>query len=80
MNPTTNEYQSILITASSNKADLNLLLDAAENYMIPHHDAEVIIKEVVAAVSTWKSIAIRLGIAKREISLFEGRLGSKTLG
>lgn len=80
MNPTTNEYQSILITASSNKADLNLLLDAAENYMIPHHDAEVIINEVVEAVSTWKSIAIRLGIAKREISLFEGRLGSKTPG
>ncbi len=80
MNPTTNEYQSILITDSSSKADLNHLLDAAENYMIPHHDAEVIINEVVEAVSTWKSIATRLGIAKREISLFEGRLGSKTLG
>lgn len=80
MNPTTNEYQSILITASSSRADLNLLLDAAESYMISRKDAEIIIREVVEAVSTWESLATRLGIVRREFSLFEKRFGSMTIG
>lgn len=80
MNPTTNEYQSILITVSSSRADLNLLLDAAESYMISRKDAEIIIREVVEAVSTWESLATRLGIVRREFSLFEKRFGSMTIG
>ena len=34
MNPTLNEYQSLLISSTSNKADLNILLDACEDYML----------------------------------------------
>lgn len=34
MNPTLNEYQSLLINESSNKADINILLDSSESYMI----------------------------------------------
>ncbi len=74
INPTNSEYQSILITASSNKADLNLLIDAAEDYMIKRSDAESIINEVVEAVKSWKVLARRLRIHEREMALFSGRL------
>ena len=74
INPTNSEYQSILITASSNKADLNLLNDAAEDYMIKRSDAESIINEVVEAVKSWKDLAKSLRIPEREMALFSGRL------
>lgn len=74
INPTNSEYQSILITASSNKADLNLLIDAAEDYMIKRSDAESIINEVVEAVKSWKDLAKSLRIPEREMALFSGRL------
>lgn len=74
INPTNSEYQSILITASSNKADLNLLIDAAEDYMIKRSDAESIINEVVEAVKSWKDLAKSLRIPERDMALFSGRL------
>ena len=70
MNPTDSEYQSILITPSSNKADLRLLLDASEEYMIPRKEAETIIHQVTTAVQSWEVLARRIGIAQREIDLF----------
>ena len=75
MNPTTNEYQSLLITSSTNKSDLSLLLDASEEYMIGKEEAAKIIQEVTDAVKGWRRIAAMLGIAKREIELFENKLG-----
>ena len=63
-----------VITASSNKADLNLLIDAAEDYMIKRSDAESIINEVVEAVKSWKDLAKSLRIPEREMALFSGRL------
>lgn len=71
MNPTTNEYQSLLITATTNKADLNLLLEASEEYMIGKEEATRIIQEVTDAVKSWQKMALGLGIAKREMDLFE---------
>ena len=39
--------------------------------------AKGIINEVVAAVKDWRVLANRLGIAKREMSLFEGVLDNR---
>ena len=75
MNPTTNEYQSLLITSSTNKADLNILLEASEEYMIGKGEATKIIAEVTNAVKGWRRVAASLGIAKREMALLENRLG-----
>ena len=75
MNPTTNEYQSLLITSSTNKSDLNLLLEASEEYMIGKEEAAKIIDEVTDAVKGWRRMAANLGIAKREMELFENKLG-----
>lgn len=71
MNPTLNEYQALLINSTTNHADLQVLIDSAEEYMIGREEAEHIIDEVKAGVRHWKSIAARLGIAKREMDVFE---------
>lgn len=77
MNPTLNEYQSLLITSTSNKADLQTLLDACEEYMIGRNVAEIIIQEVTDAVQDWRSQALRLGISKREMDVFASVLDSR---
>ena len=74
MNPTLNEYQSLLINKSSSKSDLDLLLQASEDYMIPQSDAQRIIDQVKETVRSWRAMANRLGISQREIEYFAARL------
>lgn len=74
MNPTLNEYQSLLISADSNKADLNILLAACEDYMLNKKTAEKIVAEVVEAEKGWREFAMRLGLPKREMEMFAGVL------
>jgi Uncharacterized protein related to capsule biosynthesis enzymes len=70
MNPTLNNYQSLLISSSTNKADLSILLDACEDYMQNRDIATKIIFEVASVVKDWKILATRLGVARREIDMF----------
>lgn len=72
MNPTLNDHQSLLISASSNKSDLGILLDACEDYMLDAHEARRIITEVVDATREWRRLAVRLGASKREMDMFGG--------
>jgi serine/threonine-protein kinase HipA len=74
MNPTLNRHQSLMISESSNQSDWHVLLDACESYMLPRKTAEQIVAEVREAIGTWRGLAGRLGIAKREIEGFAGRL------
>lgn len=73
MNPTLNEYQSLLVNESSNKADISVLLDSCESYLIKKEIAANIIQEVQAAVSGWESLAVQLQIPVREMTLFKDR-------
>ena len=75
MNPTLNEYQALLINSTTNRADLQVLFDSSEEYMIGKEEAKRIIDEVKGCMNGWKAAAIRLGIAKREMDVFEGRIG-----
>lgn len=75
MNPTLNDYQSILINSTTNESNLQILLDSSEQYMINRNDAEKIIDEVVGSLQQWKSLATRLGISKREIEMFQSKIG-----
>src|SRR5574344_2583757 len=77
MNPTLNDYQSLLISSSSNKADLHILLNACEDYMIQYDVATKIISEVIAAMNDRKALATQLGIAKREMNMFENVFASR---
>lgn len=70
MNPTQNEYQSLLVSASSSKADLTILLEACKDYMLNREVALQIISEVATAVNEWKALSTKLGIANREMELF----------
>lgn len=73
MNPTLNEYQSLLINESSNKADIRTLLESCESYMIKKEVAENIIRLVQAAVAGWENLAVLLQIPAREVTMFKDR-------
>ena len=77
MNPTLNDHQSLLINSKTNKSDLSILLDSCDEYMLTFEIAKGIINEVVAAVKGWRTLANRLGIAKRERNLFGGVFDSR---
>lgn len=78
MNPTLNGYQSLLVSSTSNKADLNVLLDVCEDYVLSQKTAEQIISEAIEAVKGWRELAVRLGISKREMDMFAGVLDERT--
>ena len=73
MNPTLSSYQSLLINNTTSEANLGILLEASEEYMLPREVARSIIDEVCEALDGWQSLATRLGISQREISFFEDR-------
>ena len=73
MIPTLNEYQSLLINESSNKADIRTLLESCESYMIKKEVAENIIRQVQAAVAGWENLAVLLQIPAREVTMFKDR-------
>ena len=74
MNPMLNEYQNLLVSSTSNKAELGILLDTCEDYMLNRKIAKKIISEVIEVVKGWREMATRLGISKREMELFVGVL------
>lgn len=73
LNPTLSRHQSLLITATSNEADLSLLGDASEEYMLSRPVADSIISEVCDALKDWQTLAAQLGVPKREIASFADR-------
>lgn len=77
MNPSLSEWQSLLISRTSSKADLTILLEAHEDYLLSRRTAESIISEVVQAVKGWRGLAMRLGIVKREVEFFAGVLDKR---
>ena len=77
MNPTLDEYQSLLVSSTSNKAELGILLDTCEDYMLKRKIAEKIISEVIEVVKGWREMATRLSISKREMELFAGVLDAR---
>lgn len=70
INPTLNDCQSLLVSASSNKSDPGVLLDTCEDYMIGKAAAREILAEVKSALKDWRRQAARLGIPGREIDMF----------
>jgi serine/threonine-protein kinase HipA len=77
MNPTLNSHQSLLINSKTNVSDLSVLVNSCDEYMLTHQVAKNIINEVVEAIKDWRIIANKIGISKREISLFENVFESR---
>lgn len=76
MNPSLNDHQSLMITATTNRSDPAMLLDACEEYMLTRATAERIMVEVRTAMASWRSLATGLGIASRESDYFSAKLDS----
>ncbi|MBP7497616.1 MAG: type II toxin-antitoxin system HipA family toxin [Bacteroidales bacterium] len=74
INPSLNNYQSLLVSASSNESDLNLLLDSGEEYMLEKRVCKEIIQEVLSAVKEWKKIAKQVKISTSEMNRFSSRI------
>ena len=77
MNPTLNSHQSLLINSKTNVSDLSMLVNSCDEYMLTAQIAKNIINEVVEAIKDWRIIANKIGISKREISLFENVFESR---
>ena len=77
MNPTLNSHQSLLINSKTNVSDLSVLINSCDEYMLTAQIAKNIINEVVEAIKDWRNIATKIGISKREISLFENVFESR---
>lgn len=73
INPTLSKHQNLLVTETSNEADLSILRDASEEYMLSREVADSIISEVCDALKDWHFLATRLRIPKREIAIFADR-------
>lgn len=73
MNPTLNRYQSLLISSNTSEANLDILYESHEEYMLREEVATRVISEVKEAMKGWKDLANQLGIPNREISLFADR-------
>jgi serine/threonine-protein kinase HipA len=73
INPSLNDYQSLLISATSNESNLNILLESCEEYMLDKKVSADIIQEVMNAVKSWKTLANRLQIPKSEMDRFSTR-------
>jgi serine/threonine-protein kinase HipA len=73
INPTLNEYQSLLISSASNESSLEVLLEACGEYMLDRKQGSAIIQEVVAAVKNWKALAGKLQVPKPEMDKFSAR-------
>ncbi len=72
-NPTLNKHQRLLITNTSNEADLKLLGDASEEYMLSREVATNIISEVGAALRDWPPVVTQLGISQEGKVIFADR-------
>lgn len=70
LNPTLNDHQSLLINSKTNEGDLEILLDSSEEYMIKRSQAELIVKNVIDAISQWELLAQKLKISKYEMDRF----------
>lgn len=74
LNPTLAEEQSLLINRTTNISDLNILMESAEEYMLPNERAKSIINEVKTAMKPWRSVTGKIGIPQRDIEMFAPRI------
>lgn len=73
INPSNEEYQSLLISRDTSKADLKVLINSSEDYMIGEEEARGIVEDIQTKFKDWRDIAKTLQIPRSEIQLFENR-------
>lgn len=71
LNPSDFNTQSLLVSRDSNESSLDVLLAAADDYMLSTIQAEQIINEVCAAMAHSHQVARQCGISDREMERFK---------
>lgn len=77
INPTLSAHQSLLINRTTDRADLEILLDSAGDYMLSDEKAREIIGQVKTAMKLWRVEARRLSLPQRDIDTFGHRFDSQ---
>ena len=77
MNPTLNKHQSLLISTNSNEANLEILFNACEEYMLNKQKGKEIINQITYSLKNWQEVAIKLQIPKSSIDMFSSRINEK---
>lgn len=73
LNPTLAREQSLLINAYTTEANLDILQESCNDYMLSATTATRIIEDVRNAMKRWKQVATMVGIAPSEQKMFKGR-------
>ena len=70
MNPTPLEMSQRVLSTSidfvDNSASIDLALSVAKEFRLTEQEALLILNEVSSAVNQWRSVALSLGLSKRE--------------
>lgn len=74
MNPSLSLSQSLMITETTNEANLEALLEAHDAYFLSKERASEIIASVKVRASRWPMLAKQLRMPEAEVKVFEGRL------
>ena len=59
------------------EANLDILLNASEEYMINKQKGKEIIDQVTSSLKNWQEVAIKLQIPKSSIDMFSSRINEK---
>ena len=80
INPSFAQSQALMVSKDSNVADLNLLFDAHEDYLLDKDTATSVISGVCDTVKNWRTLAHQFGINPTQTSgfadLFDERAAS----
>lgn len=73
INPTNKYYHALLIDGYTNESNLDILYEAYENYMLDEATARDIIKDVTRAMKYWEATALKCGLSRNEMKIFQQR-------
>ncbi len=70
LNPSTNHHQCLLINNNTASSNIQALLDACEDYMLDHKEANEIIAQVRDSVRDWETVANTHHISPRLLAKY----------
>lgn len=74
LNPSDFNTQSLLVSRDSNESSLDVLLEAAGDYMLSAERAKQIVDDVSKAMQNARQVARQCGISEREIARFSNSI------
>jgi len=73
INPSMSRSQCLLINENTEAADIGILKDSCESYMLDRKEAEDIISEASDTIRDWRNVAKANGISSRPLEAYSSR-------